>query len=64
MHPLSWTACLLSAIGAINWGLTKFFAFNLVEYLGEMIKIDYFTQVIYGLVALSGFYVLVSLFIG
>ena len=62
MQYLPWLASLLSSVGAINWGLTIFFNFNLVEFLAGMIKVPYLKRVIYGLVALSGFYTLVFLF--
>lgn len=62
MHPLTWTAFFLSAVGAINWGLTIFFKFDLVEYICNMVKINTLQQLLYGLIALSGFYALVSLF--
>ena len=62
MNVLTWFAYFLSAIGAINWGLTHFFKFNLVEYLTNMAKVNYLKEAVYGLVALSGFYALVSLF--
>ena len=63
MHPLNWTATFLSAVGAINWGLATFFRFNLVDYLGNMVDIDFFKKTVYGIIALSGFYTLVSLFV-
>lgn len=63
MTYLSWFAYFLSAVGAINWGLVKFFKFNLVEYVTKMVKVQYFNEAIYGLVALSGFYTLISLFV-
>jgi len=64
MNILPWLAQFFSAIGAINWGLTKFFDLNLVEYFCNMIKIQYLRELIYALVAVSGFFVLLKLFIG
>ena len=63
MTILSWLAYFLSAIGAINWGLTVFFKLNLVEYLGNMVKIDYFKEATYATISASGFYLLLSLFV-
>ena len=64
MHVLSWLAYFLSAVGAINWGLTKFFKLNLVEYITEMIKVKYLNEALYAVISVSGFYALVSLFLG
>jgi len=63
MCPLAWVAYFLSSVGAINWGLVKFFKFNLVEYFTRMVKVKYLNEAIYGLVAISGFYALISLFL-
>lgn len=61
---LVWFAYFLCSLGAMNWGLEKFFDFNLVEYLNKMIKIDYFKEVLYGVISLAGLYVFLGLFIG
>jgi len=61
---LTWIASFFSAIGAINWGLNKFFKLNLVEYLKNIVKVDYFEEAVYGIISISGFYLLLSLFIG
>ena len=58
----AWLASLLSAIGAINWGLVAFFKFNLVDYLNKMsggFGIDMF---LYAVIALAGVYSIFSLF--
>jgi len=61
---LPWLAHFLSAVGAINWGLTKFFDLNLVEYFCNMVRIQYLRESIYALISVSGFFVLLRLFIG
>ena len=63
MHPLTWCAYFVSSIGAINWGLTTFFDYNLVDYLCSAVKTKYFREIVYGFIAMSGFYALVSLFV-
>jgi len=63
MKLISWLAHFFSAVGAINWGLVKFFNFNLVTYLSTMIRIPSLAQIIYAVVALAGIYALISLFI-
>ena len=64
MNVLTWFAHFISALGAMNWGLATFFKFDCIEYLTGMSKIDYLRESAYGLVALSGFYALISLFAG
>ena len=63
MNILSWVAHFLSAVGAINWGLLKFFRLNLVEYLSNMVKVERLNEAIYAIIAVSGLYSLISLFI-
>ncbi len=63
MDLLSWIAFFLSTIGAMNWGLEKFFRFNLVEYISNSIKVDYLKEAIYGIISLSGLYAMIALFI-
>ena len=63
MKLLVWLAHYLSAIGAINWGLVKFFKFNLVSWLAEITSVPNVAQILYVLVALSGIYALLSLFV-
>ncbi len=51
-----WIAIVLTAIGAINWGLVGLFDFNLVAAIfGEMTVLS---RIIYVLVGLSGIYLL------
>ncbi len=59
---LYWFAALLSAFGAINWGLVAFFKFNLVTFIDKLTGNVGLDKVIYAIVALAGIYVLVSLF--
>lgn len=64
MNFLSWIAAFLSALGAINWGLSKFFKLNLVEYLNSMVKVNYLEEALYGVISVSGLFLLLSLFMG
>lgn len=59
---ICWIAYLLSAVGAINWGLVAFFKFDLVGFLNNLTGNFGLDSVLYALVALSGIYTLVSLF--
>lgn len=60
--PMVWFANLMSAIGAINWGLAAFLRFNLVEYIASILPIPYLNMIVYGVVAIGGIYSLVFLF--
>jgi len=64
MHscPITWLAHFLAGVGAINWGLFAFLKFNLVEYLATLLPIPFFAMIIYGLVAIAGFYTIGTLF--
>lgn len=54
MKTLDYTALILVAIGAINWGLIGFFDFNLVSTIfGNMTVIS---RIIYSLVGIAGLY--------
>ena len=65
---ITWIATLLSAIGAINWGMTAFLKFNipyvLSTYAESYAGIPGIEAFIYGLVTASGVWVLISLFTG
>lgn len=53
-----WIAWVLVIIGALNWGLIGFFAWDLVAAIfGEMTAL---TRIIYALVGLSGVYLLIK----
>jgi hypothetical protein len=55
---ISWLAFILVIVGAINWGLVGFFAFDLVAALfGEMSALS---RIVYGLVGLAGIYLLID----
>lgn len=58
MKYIKYTACLLTLIGAINWGLIGFFDFNLVAYLfGNMPILSRFIYILIGLSAiLTGYF--------
>jgi len=53
---MKWLIFILVVVGAINWGLWGFFSFDLIATLfGDMSTLS---RVIYGLVGLSGLYML------
>ena len=56
-------ALVLVIIGAINWGLGSLFKFDLVAAVlaggGNFGNVNSLSRIIYGLVALSGIYVIV-----
>ena len=53
---------ILVVIGAINWGLVRLFKFDLVAAIlaggGKLGNISGLSRIIYGLVGLSGLYVI------
>lgn len=51
MKYVKYTACLLTLIGALNWGLVGLFGFDLVTYLFGTMSI--LSRIIYALVGLS-----------
>jgi uncharacterized membrane protein YuzA (DUF378 family) len=51
-NALDWTALVLTAIGAINWGLIGLFGFNLVTAIFG--GIPFLVTLIYILVGLAG----------
>lgn len=53
---------LITAIGAINWGLVAFIDFNLVEYVDMMTGQIGVAKVVYGIVAACGILSIGSLF--
>ena len=62
MGIVKWLANAISAIGAMNWGLVKFFQFNLVAEVARMAKIENLDSIIYAVVALSGLLAFIFLF--
>lgn len=58
LSPFTWTAGILSIVGALNWGLIGLFNFNLVRTLfGPM---SFLSRTVYTLVGVSGLYLLFS----
>lgn len=57
-------ALVLVVIGAVNWGLVSLFKFDLVAAIlaggGEFGHISGLSRIVYGLVGLSGLYVIVE----
>ena len=60
--PIIWFAHLISAIAAINFGLIKFFDFNLFEYPLREVKNPLVVKAVYAMISILGFYSLLSLF--
>jgi uncharacterized membrane protein YuzA (DUF378 family) len=60
---LLWIARLLSALGAMNWGVVVFLGFNPVDYLIRYLALMKFRKVFYGLIAFAGFVSFISLFL-
>jgi len=64
MKILSDLVCLLSAIGAINWGLVAFLNFDLVKETSKLLSmIPQLDKIIYGVVAVCGVIALLAIFI-
>ena len=58
LSAATWVAIVLTAIGAINWGLVGLFDFNLVSALfGPMSTLS---RIIYVIVGLAGIYLVVA----
>ncbi len=58
MGTWDWIAWVLVVIGAINWGLIGFFAWDLVAAIfGDMTAL---TRIIYALVGLAGVYMIIK----
>lgn len=58
LSPLTWTAIVLTTIGALNWGLVGLFNFDLVATIfGHMSIVS---RIVYTLVALAGLYLIVD----
>jgi len=57
-------ALILVVIGAINWGLVSLFKFDLVAAIlaggGNFGNISGLSRIVYGLVGLSGLYVIIE----
>jgi len=52
-------ALILTIVGALNWGLVAVAEFDLVAYLFGVLST--FSRIVYGLVGLSGVYLLATL---
>ncbi|MCK4651261.1 DUF378 domain-containing protein [Candidatus Babeliales bacterium] len=61
---MNWIAYFLSSIGAINWGLVAFFNFNLIDYFCNLAGRSNLNKLFYAIIAIAGFYSLISLFRG
>lgn len=56
------TAHLFAAIGALNWGFRSFLNTDIVAYFTGLVGMPQLDRVIYGLIALCGVYVLLTVF--
>lgn len=61
-RPIVWITHLVSAIAAINWGLVKFFQFNIVEYIVTVSQVTYIGELLYAFIMICGIFSLLSLF--
>ena len=60
-RPIAWVSHFISALGAINWGLVKFFQFNFVDYVTMMAKVPYLNELAYALIMICGIFSILSL---
>lgn len=61
-RPIAWLVHLISAVGAINWGLVKFFQFNLVDYIVATAQVAYLSELLYATVMICGILSVLALF--
>lgn len=59
---LLWIALLISSLGSINWGLVKFLKFDIVEYVANLVKLDYLKEALYIAISVAGLFALIGLF--
>ncbi len=59
---IGWITTLIAAIGAINWGLSIFFNFDLVKFIDAKVPLRSLDRILYAIIAVSGVYVLLSSF--
>ena len=59
---LNMAAYILCAIGAINWGLVAFLKLDLVQFVTSFVGMPQLNNILYGLIALCGVYVLLMVF--
>ncbi len=59
---IKWVTTLIAAFGAINWGTSVFFGVDLIKYIDAKVPLRNLDRVLYATVAVSGFYVLLTLF--
>ena len=59
--PIAWIAHVVSAVGAISWGLLRFFNFNIVEYVEGITMSTKAGDVLYAVIAICGVFSLVTL---
>ncbi len=63
-RPIAWVSHLVSGVGAINWGLLRYFQFNIVAYIAKISKIAYMADFLYALIMICGIFSILSLFAG
>ena len=59
---IKWITTLICAMGAINWGTTIFFGLDLIKFIDAKVPLRSLDRALYAAVAISGFYVLLTLF--
>ena len=59
---IRWIATLIASLGAMNWGLKVFFNFDLIQFIDAKVPLRSLDRMLYAIVAISGVYVLLSLF--
>jgi len=59
---INWITSLLCAVGAINWGLNRFFGVNIIEYVLGLDDRFFVKTATYFLITISGVYTLLRLF--
>ena len=59
-NGIDMTANILAGVGATNWGLVEFLDFNLVTKIADLIPAVPVEPIVYGLVGVSGVWILVK----
>jgi len=61
-RPIAWLTHVISAIAAMNWGLVRFFNFDIVEYTSMTAQMPQLNDILYALIALCGIFSFIALF--
>lgn len=60
--PIAWLTHLVCAVAAINWGLVRFFNFDIVEYTATTAQMYQLNDILYATIALCGIFSFIALF--